>query len=334
MRHPQRIEPLHRLTVVTLVLATMTVASFAAQPITIHGKVETEEGEPLAGVVITAVAQVAGSEPITVTAITKKKGAFKLQVPDWDQSYTITAELEGYAIGEVTYRPNPNEQVTLSFTLPTLDETTTTDETPEVDAQVEDEPTQAEIQRMAAIPVFNEGVDALQANDHATALAKFQEAAVLDPDFQEAYRGVAASALELKDYPVAANAAEKIIEMDPNNEEAVGTAYFAEMMAGNVDRMVVSAERLGQLNPALVSGEMLQHAEVLFKNNKTAQSRALLEVLVGLQPELAAAQFQLGLVCNTQGDARCTQKALGAFLELEPDSPDAGTARALLEYVD
>ena len=187
---------------------------------------------------------------------------------------------------------------------------------------------------MAAIPVFNEGVDAIQAGGHATALAKFQEAAALDPEFPEAYRGIAAMALELKDYQTAADAAEKILEMDPDNEEALGTAYFAELMGGDVDRMVISAERLARVNPALVSSEMLNHALVLYDQNATAQSRALLEVIVGLQPELAAAQFQLGLTCNTLGDAQCTQEAFSAFLKLEPDSPDAETARSLLKYVN
>lgn len=322
------------MTIVTLALATLIGAAFAAGPMTFHGMVVNEEGEPLAGVVITATAEVAGSEPIVVTTTTNRKGTFKLKVPDWDHTYLFVAELEGYIPGEVIFHPDPRKQGKLSFTLPVQETPTPVEDATASPAEVDQQMSSEDARRMAAIPVFNEGVDAIQANDHATALAKFQEAVLLDPDFQEAYRGIAASALELKDYSTAADAAEKIIEMDPDNEEAAGTAYFAELMAGNVDEMVVSAERLGQLNPALVSGEMLQHAEVLFKSNKTEQSRALLGVLVGLQPELAAAQFQLGLVCNNLGDAQCTQEALGAFLELEPDGPDAQTARSLLEYVD
>ena len=320
--------------VITLALATMTGTAFAGGPMAIHGKVVNEEGEPLAGVTITATAHVAGSEPISITTATKKKGTFKIQVPDWDHTYTITANLEGHASGETTFHPNPREQGTLSFTLPIQDETTMAEDAPTAAAQVDENVSPEDARRMAAIPVFNEGVDAIQAGDHATALAKFQEAAAADPEFQEAYRGIAASALELQDYTTAADAAETMLEADPDNEEALGTAYFAELMGGDIDRMVISAERLAQVNPALVSSEMLQHALVLYDQNATAQSRALLEVIVGLQPELAAAQFQLGLTCNTLGDAQCTQEALGAFLELEPDSPDAETARSLLEYVN
>ncbi len=334
VRRRKNTRALCRLTIVTLALATLIGAAFAAGPMTIHGMVVNEKGEPLAGVSITATAQAAGTEPITIATTTKKKGNFKLQVPDWDQTYTITANLEGHASGETTFHPNPREQGTLSFTLPVEEAPTAVEDTTAPTAEVDQHISPEDSRRMAAIPIFNEGVDAIQANDHDTAIAKFQEAAALDPEFSEAYRGIAASALELKDYQTAADAAEKILEMDPDNEEALGTAYFAELMSGDVDRMVISAERLARVNPALVSSEMLNHALVLYDQNATEQSRALLEVIVGLQPEFAAAQFQLGLACNTLGDAQCAQEALGAFLEIEPDSPDAQTARSLLEYVN
>jgi len=333
MQGRQEITTFRVAVVCILMLAAMIGVGFAGGPMTIHGKVANEEGEPLSGVTITATAGASGSEPI-ITTTTNKKGNFKLKVPDWDQTYLFVAELEGYVTTEASFRPDPRTQGTLSFTLPIEEAPTAVEDSTAPTAEVDQHVSPEDARRMAAIPIFNEGVDAIQANDHDTALAKFQEAAAADPEFQEAYRGIAASALEVKDYQTAADAAEKILEMDPDNEEALGTAYFAELMSGDVDRMVISAERLARVNPALVSSEMLNHALVLYDQNATAQSRALLEVIVGLQPEFAAAQFQLGLTCNTLGDAQCTKQALGAFLELEPDSPDAGTARALLEYID
>jgi len=99
-------------------------------------------------------------------------------------------------------------------------------------------------------------------------------------------------------------------------------------------RLIPSAKRLADANPEVVSEEMVQHATVLFDNNELAGSRSLLEIVIEKKPETAAAHFQLGLVCNMAGDSACAKKALGTYLELAPDGPDAGTARSLLEYLE
>jgi tetratricopeptide (TPR) repeat protein len=187
--------------------------------------------------------------------------------------------------------------------------------------------------REKAIPVFNQGVEALEAKDMQTALEHFLMATEIDPDFPEAQIATAAVAMELKDFQVAANAAEEILRLQPDNVDAVGTAYFAELMIGDIDRLIPSAKRLADTNPEIVSNEMLQHAQVLFDDNELVGSRLLLEVILERQPELAPAYFQLGLTCNMQGDAECAKRALAKFIELAPDDPDAATAQSLLDYL-
>ncbi len=187
--------------------------------------------------------------------------------------------------------------------------------------------------RQEAIPVFNEGVTALQAKDLPTALEHFLQASKIDPDFPEAWNATAAIALELKNFEVAADAAEEILRLQPDNTNAMGTAYFAELMIGDIDRLIPSAQRLADASPELVSNEMLQHARVLFDTNELVGSRALLGVILEREPELAPAYFQLGLTCNMQGDVECAKQALAKFLELAPDDPDAATAQSLLDYL-
>jgi Tfp pilus assembly protein PilF len=187
--------------------------------------------------------------------------------------------------------------------------------------------------RNAAIVVFNEGVDALQAKDSATALLKFQEAAEIDPEFVEAHRGIAAAATDTGQYAVAAEAAEKILEADPENAEAMGTAYMAALFVGGPDQLERAADRLATHQPEVAAGEMVQHAAVLFDQNETGRARVLLEVVVAHQPDLADAQFQLGVVCNALGDTPCAKDALTRFLELAPDDPDAATAQGILDYL-
>jgi tetratricopeptide (TPR) repeat protein len=187
--------------------------------------------------------------------------------------------------------------------------------------------------REEAIPVFNEGVAALEANDMPTALEHFLKASEIDPDFPQAQIATAAVAMELKNFQIAADAAEEILRLQPDNMDAVGTAYFAELMIGDIERLIPSARRLADASPELVSNEMLQHAQVLFDDNELTGSRALLEVILEREPELGPAYFQLGLTCNMLGDVECAKQALGKFLEVAPDDPDAATAQSLLDYL-
>lgn len=187
--------------------------------------------------------------------------------------------------------------------------------------------------RQEAIPVFNEGVAALEAEDMPTALERFMKAGEIDPDFPEAQIATAAVAMELKNFQVAADAAEEILRLQPENLDAVGTAYFAELMIGDIDRLIPSARRLADAHPELVSNEMLQHAQVLFDDSELVGSKELLDVILEREPELAPAYFQLGLTCNMLGDVECAKRALARFLELAPDDPDVATAQSLLDYL-
>jgi Tfp pilus assembly protein PilF len=301
----------------------------AGGPTMIRGKVVDAAGNPLPGVAVRAAAD---GLDTPVTASTKKKGTFALRVPDWDATYRVTFTLDGYTTAEATVRQDPDNPPPVTITMTELSEQAPppapTPTPPPTDAAA---PSVSE-QRIAAIPVFNEGVDALDADDLGTALAKFQRAAEIDPDYAEAYRAIAAVAMRTKEYAVAADAAETYLGFEPDNPEAIGTAYYSELMIGDTDRMAASARRLAEINPEVVSNELVQHSVALFENNQSVQSRALLEVILDLEPDLPQAQLQLGLTCNALGDVSCARTALSRFLELAPDDPNAPTAEALLEY--
>ena len=187
-------------------------------------------------------------------------------------------------------------------------------------------------QRELAIPVFNEGVAILESGDKAAALDKFREASEIDPDFVAAANATAAIAMELEDYATAADAAENLVRLQPGDITAISTAYFAELMIGDMERLIPAARRLADANPEVVSNEMVQHARVLFDNEELAGSRSLLEIIIEREPDAAEAQLQLGLTCNMLGDTACA-KAAFALSRTAPDGPDAATAQSLLDYL-
>lgn len=293
----------------TLVFGMFSSNAIAGGPVTVNGTVTDINGNPLRGVEVIALAA-DSEEPITAT--TKKNGKFSIKLDDFDLMYKLTFTKEEFEAVSTEFVPGPDELSPLDVTLDLVNLTE---------------------QRELAIPVFNEGVTALETGDKAAALEKFHQASEIDPDFADAARATAAVAMELEDFASAADAAENLLRLQPDDLAAMATAYFAELMLIDVERLIPSARRLADADPEVVSNQMVQHATVLFDNNEFAGSRSLLEIVIEKMPENTAAYLQLGLVCNTAGDPVCAKEALKRYLELAPDGPDAATAQSLLDYL-
>ena len=296
--------------VLALLFGLLPILVSAGGPVTVEGSVADINGNPLREVEVMAMAV---DSDVPIATATKKNGTFSISLPDGDVEYDLMFRKEGFKVETARLVPTPENLSGLSVTL-----------------APEGEISEA---RERAIPVFNEGVTALEAGDQQTALQRFLQASDIDPDFAEASTAVAAIAMELENYAVAADAGENLVRLQPDNLDAISTAYFAELMLIDMDRLIPSAVRLADADPEVVSSAMVQHATVLFDNEELAGSRALLELVIEREPELAPAHLQLGLVCNMAGDPACTTAALARYLELEPDGPDAATARSLLDYL-
>ncbi len=293
----------------TLALGLLAANAMAGGPVEVKGTVTDINGNPLRNVEVSAIAE--GSDK-PISAETKKNGQFSIKLDDFDLLYKLTFTKEDFEPGSVEFIPGSEELNPLDVILALANLTE---------------------QREQAIPVFNEGVAILEAGDKAAALEKFKQASEIDPDFIAAANATAAIAMELEDYATAADAAENLVRLKPDDITAISTAYFAELMIGDMQRLIPSARRLADTSPEVVSNEMLQHARVLFDNEELAGSRSLLEIIIESEPDLAEAQLQLGLTCNMLGDSACAKAALARYLELAPDGPDAATAQSLLDYL-
>jgi len=292
-----------------VVLGSLASNATAGGPVTVTGTVTDINGNPLRDVEVSAMAE-GGGEPIS--AQTKKNGKFSIELDDFDLMYKLTFTKADFEPGSVEFVPGSEELNPLEVILAVANLTE---------------------QREQAIPVFNEGVAILESGDNPAALEKFLEASEIDPDFVPAANATAAIAMELKNFAVAADAAENLARLEPDNVTAISTAYYAELMLLDMERFIPSARRLADASPEVVSNEMVQHARVLFDNEELAGSRTLLEIIVEREPEVAEAHLQLGLTCNMLGDTECAKAALARYLELAPDGPDAATAQSLLDYL-
>ncbi len=300
----------------------------AAGPGTVNGKVTDPEGNPLDDVEVSALAE-GSSLPGVVH--TNKKGKFGIRVPDRALIYEITFSLDGYEDVVARIRPKMEGLTYVEVVMSPVQAPVVTGDSPQ---PTPPPPIGEEIseQRQAAISVFNDGVTSLNEEDLATATARFREASDIDPEWAEPYRALAAVGMEAKDYATAAKAANALLQREPDNVQGLRTAYFANYMIDDMGAFIAAAQRLVELNPPMVEGEMLDNARTMFESNSISFARGLLEVIIGARPELADAHYLLGLCCNAQADETCVVGAFNRFIDLAPDSPDAPTAQAMIDY--
>lgn len=326
----------HMLTRVgTIVLAAVLVAAAAVaaqRKGSVQGKVVDDQSQPLKGVRITVTS---ASLPKSIEGRTGADGTFTIELPDVTLAYEVQFELEGYQglVHELDARHM--QDASLEVRLPKLEpepsEAAHGKGKKSGETEEESEPLNEE--RYAAVVLFNEGVEALHADDLETANAKFHAAMETDPTFPEPYRALSATAGEAEDWAAAAEYAEKLLVFEPDNVQSMSTVYFGHLMTGNVDAARSAAERLAAASPESLP-QILDHGMTFFENNDFPMARALLEVYVAADPSQPDPYFALGVSCNALGDPDAARAAFARFIELAPaDHPDRVTAEEMLEFL-
>jgi len=304
----------------------------AGAPGTLQGRIVDDQGNRLAGVEIVITTE-SSSTPLTAT--TRKKGTFAVRIPDRGVVYELRCRLEGFVDAIALTRPSQKEVTFVEVMMARQEAPSEPAVPPSPKPPPAPPPASSDDpeQRNAAIGLFNEGVAALQADDQDTAMARFREAAAIDPNLPEPHRALAAIAMVREDWATAVRAADRLLQLQQGELEAMRTVYFASVMLSDVERVGPAARHVLVADPASAEAEFMGHARGLFEQNLFELSKAVLEALTEQRSDLAEAHFLLGMCCNSLGEAERAAEELSTFLELAPDHADAATARSLLEYL-
>jgi tetratricopeptide (TPR) repeat protein len=184
----------------------------------------------------------------------------------------------------------------------------------------------------AAARIFNEGVDAYNGGAVAAAQSKFQQVVQLDPEMVAPYVALAQISLAQGSAAEAAAMAQSALERDPDNVRALRIAFDSARLTGDAEAAAQALERLVELDPQWVTTTLFDHAAELFNENRVADAAIELEYVVKADPDLARAHYLLGMALFNTGRADEGRVHLQKFLEFAPDDPDAEIARGLLSY--
>lgn len=181
--------------------------------------------------------------------------------------------------------------------------------------------------------IFNEGVELNKGDDKEGALAKFQEAARMDPSLTPAYDAIAILAFNLERWDEAAEAAEKILKMDPSNEKALRIRYDAYVNLDKKELIADALVALATVDAEFAANNLYNLAVGYFNAGEYPDAIKLFSKAIETNPEHAKAHYYLGLSAVNTGDNALAKQHLSKFVELAPEDPDAAAAKEMIKYV-
>lgn len=292
--------------------------SLVPQAVTGNGKIrgvvtDTVTGEPIEGVTIKLYSvRAAGSlKPSPTTDKSGKWRAFHIRGGMWN----IDFEKVGYETKKISY----NVQTTPGMRNDPIEITLKKVEGPTLDAKV--------------VAEINKAKELMAQDKYQDALAMFDEIKVKYKDLSgiaivNLYVGNTYSALE--QYEKAISAYKEALAKYPKNMDlilSIGNAYT------NMNQTDKAMEWLGKLPfEEIHNVDTLYNLGVNFYNSgKYQDAIKYFEKATKINNEFAPAYYQLGMTFTALNKIPEAVAALKKFMELDPESPDYQTAKAIID---
>ncbi|HLJ73785.1 MAG TPA: carboxypeptidase regulatory-like domain-containing protein, partial [Thermoanaerobaculia bacterium] len=303
-----------QLAIFLLAIAAVAVSAFAMTEGRMTGKVTdavTKQGIPNATITIVS----SGARNFKADFKTEKDGAYRLIVIDATLPYTVTFSAQGYQ----PYQ----EQMKLK-----LGEVTTKDVALTPAAAAAATVPAAEGKPDPAVTAYNAGAQAYNSGDFTGAAAKFREAVTAKPDLTAGWQALARTAIQLKDYPTAIEAANKSLAVDSDDPEMYSVLYTAYTATGDTAKAAEAKKKM----PANASS-LFNDAAKLINSGKDADAEPLLKQAVAVDDKFSQAYYELGMLQVRTGKNADAKVNLQKYIELEPNGKDVSTAKEMLKYL-
>ena len=182
--------------------------------------------------------------------------------------------------------------------------------------------------------IYNEGAEAYNSGDVATAISKFQQAADLDPSLVQARLALAKLLFAEGSLSEALARAEEVVVLLPDNADALRIVYDSALRLDDPETAAKALDGLAKSDPKWAATGLFQLAVELYNNGQMNEAAQALEKVLEVEPDHARAHYLLGVALFNTGQTGPASEHLRRFIELAPDDPDAVIAKDLLAYAE
>jgi Flp pilus assembly protein TadD len=305
-----------RTALAAIFVAALASAAFA-QTGRVGGIVKDEGGQPLKGATITA--ENPNASPSSFTATTDDKGRFSI-IGLKTGSWTFSAQAPGFApeTGKMNVQtigaPNPP----LTFTLkkggggPTSALGSTAAKDLQADLSTAD--------LLYNSQKWDEAITAYRA-----IMAKAPALSVINLQIAAAYRNK-------KDYDGAIAAYNELLKIDPNNDKAKVGIGMTNLEKGDLVAAEETLQRAAE-SPSPTREVFYNLGEVKFAKGDNDGATKWYQKAVDTDATWGKPLFKLALVQLNKGDKEGTIKAMEKVIAVDPMSPEAAQAKAVIEQL-
>jgi tetratricopeptide (TPR) repeat protein len=292
-----------------LVALAAPAMAWAAREGRLIGKVVDPQGQPIAGVTVTATSkQIEGFEKVLST---DAKGIFILDFDRINVTYQYRFEKAGYLTSTVDQTWTLRDTERHEFKLQPGDTPALGDRPPASTSN-------------PAIAAFNQGVGAFDARDYATAAARFEEALRHDPALRQAWSALSLAHLEQKHYQRAAEAAEKAVGLGATEQSVFRARWEAYRNLGDEERTRQARAALDQAGRMEEEAKRIHNEGVaLSKRGDDHAAFVRFQQAVEIDPNLQQAWLAVAVTGLKIGQPVDAVAAAKRVLETHPGHPEA-----------
>ena len=188
----------------------------------------------------------------------------------------------------------------------------------------------AEIKKDPFVEAYNEAVEKFQGHDFAGALAKAEEATALGADKASAWTLATKLAYAMKSWDKTITYGEKALALDPEATDLYGPLVEAYRAKGDKAKAAEYDKKFAAANPE--NPDIIYNQAVdLYNKNDFKGAEPVLRKVLELKADHAKAHFLLGMTCVNVNKIPDMKKHLQEYLRLDPQGPEAATAREMLD---
>ncbi|HEX2223841.1 MAG TPA: tetratricopeptide repeat protein [Thermoanaerobaculia bacterium] len=296
----------------------------------LQGTVVDQNNKPVAGVKVTLSVP---NSTFKQEKTTDAKGKFLFVVVDAARDYVVRFDKEGFISMQNPVNIPVNDMLRETFQLqPVPAGAGQPQQEPEAEMTEEEKAKAKELEaKSAAATTYNEGVQALNGGDTATATAKFKQASEIDPNLPEAHGALAELYLDAGQYDQALASVDRFLALSGEKPEskARGLLVRYDVLKAKKDPQALQAlDDLAALGPnAEGAKRAFNYGAELLRADKNDDAAAQFNRAIQLDPNLPQPYVALGNIHLRKKNYKEAVATVDRLLAVQPRNLEALTLR-------